>query len=266
MVEQVASAADDVAAQGAAARGIEGILGAALGDSTFAELIAPLVFIACWGGYSLFADQLRAGSRSLMHRMNEYRRAWFVQLLLRDNRIADVQVVQVLVQNVSFFASSAILIVGGFLAVLGAAERAREIAAEIPFAEQSSPLVWDLKVMLLIVIFVYAFFKFTWSLRQFNYLAVLVGAAPFGHTAETLTFAGQMATVATRASDHFNRAMRAYYFGLAALTWFIQSWLFMLVSMLVVVVVYRREYRSNVYAVLGPVGQPIPGTPPRERP
>ena len=236
-----------------------GLLQAVLAQASWMEVLAPAIFLACWVGYWLVVDLLRLDRQSLMRRMDEYRRAWMRQMLVRENRMVDVQVVQVLVQNVSFFASSAILIVGGFVAVLGASEQARAIAAEIPFAERSSPLVWDLKILLLIIVFVYAFFKFTWSLRQFNYVAVLIGAAPYDHEPETLAMAEQMATVAGRASDHFNRAMRAYYFGLAALSWFIQSWLFALCSLLVIVIIYRREHRSAVLAVLGPVGQPIPG-------
>jgi uncharacterized membrane protein len=248
---------DEQAMGGGGIEAFRGVVAAA----SWIELAAPLVFLACWVGYWLFADILRLGQRSLMQRMAEYRHAWMFHMLVRDNRMVDVQVVQTLVQNVSFFASSTILIVGGFVAVLGASEQARAIAAEIPFAERSSPLVWDLKILLMVVIFVYAFFKFTWSLRQFNYVAILIGAAPYGHSPENNRMASQIATVAGRASDHFNRAMRAYYFGLAALSWFIQSWLFIVCSVLVIGILYRREYRSAVLAVLGPVGQAIPGTP-----
>jgi uncharacterized membrane protein len=178
-------------------------------EASFWEVTAPLVFLGCWMTYWLFADLWRPAGRSLMQRMDEYRRAWLLQMLVRDNRMVDVQVVQTLVQNVSFFASSAILIVGGFVAVLGASEQARAIAAEIPFAERSSPLVWDLKILLLIVIFVYAFFKFTWSLRQFNYVAILIGAAPQDHSPETIRMADQITVVAGRASDRRRPPRRA---------------------------------------------------------
>ncbi len=235
------------------------LLQVVMAQASWLEVAAPLAFLVCWVGYWAFADFWRFGRQSLMRRMDEYRGAWMRQMLVRENRMVDIQVVQVLVQNVSFFASSAILIVGGFVAVLGASEQARAIAAEIPFAERSSPLIWDLKILLLVVVFVYAFFKFTWSLRQFNYVAILIGAAPHDHEPASLAMAEQIATVAGRASDHFNRAMRAYYFGLAALSWFIQSWLFVLCSVLVVFIIFRREHRSAVLAVLGPVGQSIPG-------
>lgn len=239
------------------------MIGTLLAEAGWVEIAAPLVFLSCWVGYALCADLLQLGRRSLMLRMDEYRRAWLLQMLERENRIVDVQVVQVLIQNISFFASSAILIVGGFLAVLGAGDQARLIVSEIPFAEPPSPFLWEVKVLLLVVIFVYAFFKFTWSLRQFNYVAILIGAAPLGRAPDTIAMAERIAVVANRAGDHFNRAMRAYYFGLAALSWFIQAWLFILCSLLVVLIVYRREHRSTVLSVLGPVGQPIPGTPER---
>lgn len=233
----------------------------ALAEARALEIAAPCVFLVCWVGYWAFADQIGLGKRSLMRRMHEYRRAWLMQMLERDPRIVDIQVVQVLVHNISFFASSAILVVGGFLAVLGASDDAQAVIAEIPFAEDSGPLIWHLKILLMIVIFVYAFFKFTWSLRLFNYVAILIGAAPAGRTPETIAMAERIAVVADRASGHFNRAMRAFYFGLAALAWFIQSWLFILASLLVVVIIYRREHRSTVLTALGPVGRAIPGAP-----
>jgi uncharacterized membrane protein len=40
---------------------------------------------------------------------------------------------------------------------------------------QTSELVWVLKILLLVAIFVYAFFKFTGRLRQFNMRRLLVG-------------------------------------------------------------------------------------------
>lgn len=232
---------------------------AVLATAGWGEIVAPVVFLAVWVGYSLLSDHFGFGKRSLMRRMNEYRRAWLVRMLVRDNRVVDVQVVQVLAQSVSFFASSSILIIGGFVAMLGAAEEARGIAAAIPFAEPSSPMVWNLKIVLLMVIFVYAFFKFTWSLRQFNHVVILIGAAPTDHEPASIELAYKIAIVASRASNHFNRAMRAYYFGLAALSWLVQSWLFVLVSLFVVVIVYRREHRSTVLGVLGSPGDPIAG-------
>ncbi|MCS6877226.1 MAG: DUF599 family protein [Geminicoccaceae bacterium] len=228
------------------------------------DLLAPFVFVLAWVGYARWADS--PGRPSLMARMHEYRLVWMRRMLARDNRITDLQVVQVLVQNIAFFASSAIILIGGLVAVLGAREQAMAILAEMPLAAATVPRVFDAKVLLLIVVFVYAFFKFTWTLRQFNYVAILIGAAP--PPAEAATPAAERlieraARMATRAADHFNKAMRAYYFGLAGLAWFVHPLLLVAAVFWVVLVSWRREFRSASLAILGPVGEPIEKTPPQ---
>ena len=223
------------------------------------DIAALTLFLAAWMGYSFFTDRSANRRSSLMDRMHEYREAWTRQMLKREMRMVDIQIIMLLVHNVSFFASASILIIGGFVAVLGAGEAAREILADLPFADETSVLLWDFKIILMILIFIYAFFKFTWSLRQFNYVAVLLGALPVGETDATLGHATLLAQVTSRAGDHFNRAMRAYYFGMAALAWFIQPVLFMAATLWVLSIVHRREYRSQILDLLGRPGDPLAG-------
>lgn len=226
------------------------------------DAAAPLVFLLAWVGYARWADG--PGRPSLMARMHEYRVAWMRQMLARDSRITDLQVVQVLVQNIAFFASSSIILIGGLAAVLGARDQALAILSDLPLAAPTAPRVFDAKVLLLVLVFVYAFFKFTWTLRQFNYVAILIGAAPPPAEAATpaaARFVERAARMATRAADHFNKAMRAYYFGLAGLAWFVHPLLFMIATVWVVLVSWRREFRSTSLAVLGPVGEPLDGGP-----
>ena len=74
------------------------------------------------------------------------------QMVLRDNRVADVNILRNLLQGVSFFASTTILIIGGLLAVLSTTEQASAIVQEIPFAARTSVLVFDLKIVLMLAI------------------------------------------------------------------------------------------------------------------
>jgi uncharacterized membrane protein len=228
------------------------------------DALAPLVFLLAWIGYARWADG--RGRRSLMARMHEYRLAWMRRMLARENRITDLQVVLVPVQNIAFFASSSIILIGGLAAVLGARDQALAILAELPLAAPSAARVFDAKVLLLVLVFVYAFFKFTWTLRQFNYVAILIGAAPppseaCSPAAERLV--ERAARMATRAADHFNKAMRAYYFGLAGLAWFVHPALLIAAVVWVVLVSWRREFRSTSLTILGPVGEPLEAAPAR---
>jgi len=96
-------------------------------------------------------------------------------------------------------------------------------------------------------IFVYAFFKFTWSLRQYNYACILVGAAPFPNEniGKHEEFAKRAGDLIANAGRHFNMALRAYYFGLATISWFIHSGIFIVMTLWVVLVIFRREFRSH---------------------
>ena len=83
-------------------------------------------------------------------------------------RVLDGVVIQNLSTSPSFFASTTILIIGGLLAVLRTTEKATELVREILFAARTSVLVFDLKIVLMLMIFIYAFFRFTWSMRQYT--------------------------------------------------------------------------------------------------
>ena len=216
-----------------------------------ADLVAPLWFLVCWAGYTLYADRGR-GRPNLMRRMHDYRRLWMSCMLARENRMVDTQIIGNLMRSASFFASTTMFIIAGLIAVLGARDKAMAVLAELPLAVDARPLLWDLKVLLLVVLFVYAFFKFTWAFRHYNYVLILVGAvpAPDRLTEESQRIAERIARIATSTGHHFNGGLRAYYFGLAALSWFIHAWLFVLLTAWVVWVIYRREYRSRLLKTL----------------
>ena len=135
-------------------------------------------FVTCWAGYTYFAQRKSSEIPSLVVSMRIYRREWFKHVLGRDNRIADIAALNSLLTGATFFASTSLLILGGLAAMLGTTERVIDLAADLPFARHESGLVWLGKIILLIVVFVNAFFKFTWSIRQYNFCVVLIGAAP----------------------------------------------------------------------------------------
>ena len=215
------------------------------------DIIGLIWFVAIWAGYTWYADRHARRAHSLRAVMHAYRTAWMQQMLLRDNRVMDVNILRNLLQGVAFFASATLLVLAGLLTILGSTDRAIEIVRALPFAAATSQLQWELKLLVLIVIFVYAFFKFTWALRQFNYCSTLIGAAPQGPDD---AFANLAAEVSTNASKDFNQGLRAYYFSLAALGWFVGPWVFMAATTLVAAVLYVREYRSNALRTLSPAG------------
>ena len=212
-----------------------------------------------WAGYAHFARRKSGAQHSLLAATNQVRRQWMMQTTFREVRVIDGVVIQNLSTSPSFFASTTILIIGGLLAVLGTTEKASELVREIPFAARTSVLVFDLKVILLLVIFIYAFFRFTWSMRQYTFGALLVASMPEaeqlaaqGAEGETLrhAFAQRAGRVVGLAAETFNDGLRAYYFAFAAVGWFFSPVVFALATAGVIWVLYQREFRSDVLEVL----------------
>lgn len=210
-------------------------------------------FFVCWAGYSYYADHSRWGTRELASILHDYRLRWMKRMLGRDNRIADAAIVAALLRSNNLFTTTTLFILAGLVTVLGTIDRAREVAEGLFFIAPAAREVWEIKFMILIGIFVYAFFKFAWSLRQFNFSLVLVGSAPMPDepaAPDRADFAARAAMLVTRASSSFNRGQRAYAFGLAALAWFIQPLALAFAAIWVVLVLYRRDCRSVTLATL----------------
>jgi uncharacterized membrane protein len=222
------------------------------------DLAALIWFFVWWIGYSRFAALRASYVPSLLSMMKRYRRDWFVRMIERELRMIDTSIIANLSNSSTFFASTTLLILGGLLALLGTTEKVSAVVQGLPFNRYSSESTWELKILLLVAIFTYAFFKFTWSLRQFNMASILVGAAPRvpKHAEDEASFIERGAHLANLAGEHFNYGLRAYYFAMAAMTWFINGWLFMGTTAWVVFILYWREFRSaTLEAIKRPDGE-----------
>lgn len=226
-----------------------------LAGGIWLDLLALVWFIGCWVGYTRYAKVQSATEVCLASVMHMYRVEWARALLRRSNRIADISVIMTFERNMAFLGSSSLIIVAGLLTVLGNLDHAMVLLAGLPFSLDQSLLQWEAKISLLMVMFVYAFFKFTWAMRQIGFAAILIGAAPDAEAADVSEQAQRDAAerigrVVSMAAHHFNFGMRTYYFALAVLAWFINPWIFMCASGLVVWVLYRREFNSSVLRAL----------------
>jgi uncharacterized membrane protein len=219
---------------------------------TLLDIFALVWFFSLWIGYARYHQVRLRSVPTLQGIVHSFRRDWMRRVVEREGRIVDSSILANLSNSSTFFASTTLLILGGLLALLGGKDKLLSIVSDLPFAKRIPEEQWDVKILLLIAIFIYAFFMFTWSLRQFNFCSIMVGAAPPPGTAgeELERFVARSARIASLAGDSFNDGLRAFYFALAGLTWFVHSWLFILASLLVVLVLYWREFRSEALKVM----------------
>ena len=219
------------------------------------DWLALASFFALWTGYALFARQGARSERTLLAATNRYRARWMVQATARDPRMLDGLITQNLSHTPSFFSSTTILIIGGLLAVLGTTDKAAGLVQDMPFAQATSLQVLELKLLVMIGIFVYAFFRFSWSMRLYTFVALMIGAMPTPEAFEAdptqrQPYVERAATLVGTAAETFNDGLRAYYFSFAALAWFFSPVAMMVATVMVVAVLYSREFHSHVLAVL----------------
>jgi uncharacterized membrane protein len=210
---------------------------------TTLDWVALAIFVLCWLAYAFLVDRIPSiRARSVITAMDEHRRRWMVAALPRDNRIADIAAIGNLMSSVSFLATSSILILGGLVAMMAAPDLGRRVVASFPWSAVPDDAMWEVKIGLLLLIFVNAFFELTWALRQFNYVSILVMGMPQDPAA--IAAAEAAARLANRGARHFNTGLRSYYFGLAALAWIIHPVALIAASLLVLRELHRREFRS----------------------
>lgn len=230
------------------------------------DLIALALFFIGWIGYNAVFDWLpHLRPQSVNRHMFDVRSAWMTRMLQRENRMVDSQLLGHLISSVSFFASTTVLLMAGLLGLLAAAEEAHRVVGELGFSAQAPKVVFELKVLLLIAILVYGFFKFTWSLRQFNYTVALVGAAPLPPVPpELATELGEdLAALMSLAVLNFNAGLRAYYFAFAALGWVVDPVLFMAATIGVMMVLARRQTGSAALRRVSRYARKVGATPPQ---
>jgi uncharacterized membrane protein len=212
------------------------------------DFVALAFFVVVWIGYGLALSRTERRRRGLNFEMQAFRGGWMTEMLGRDVRMVDAQIVASLQNGTAFFASTSLIAVGGALTILRSTEEILHVVSALPFGIRSTAVQWEAKSIGLAVIFVYAFFKFAWSYRLYNYLAIMLGAAPASErkdTPEAKAHAARMAGLCDVAGRNFNRGQRAFFFALGYLGWFMSPWLLIATTVAVAGVMWRRQFGSD---------------------
>lgn len=213
------------------------------------DYLALGFFVAAWFGYHLAVERGPASGQSLNTIMNGQRVAWMREMATREARMVDTMIMSTLQNGTAFFASTSLIAVGGTLALLQATDTMIQLFTDLPFGIATTRAAVEAKIVGLAIIFVYAFFKFAWSYRIFNYAAILVGATPMPARNDpgTLAAADRAAAMVTAAGRHFNRGQRAFFFAVAYLGWFLGPYIMMGATAAILYAMWRRQFHSDAW-------------------
>jgi len=212
------------------------------------DIVAIIVFATSWILYSVILTRLAGSGRTLSSAMDIQRRQWMRTMMHRDLRMIDTGIMSGLQNGTAFFASTSLLAIGGCFAMLNSADHVYGVMRDLAIVEAIPKGLFEAKVVGLMLIFGYAFFKFGWSYRLFNYASILIGATPTAaHAAEpeTVAAAERAAVFTITAGRHFNHGLRAFFFSIGYLGWFVNGWTLIVTTLVVALVQLHRQFFSD---------------------
>jgi uncharacterized membrane protein len=210
--------------------------------------VAFLIFSWIFIGWRI--ENPPSGNPSVSSLMAGYRREWMVQYVTRQPRIFDATILNSLRTGTTFFASASMIGIGGGLALIGNQEQLLGLASELSI-KTAPAIVWDVKILLILLILANAFLKFVWSHRLFGYAAVVMAASP-NDTENPLALirAKQSGEINITAARSYNRGLRSIYFALGTISWMLGPVPLVAATLLTSFVLWRREFASHSRLVL----------------
>jgi uncharacterized membrane protein len=185
------------------------------------DLAALVLFLVVW---TLYGPALKWGSRAgglINIDMIRIRVAWMRAMMARDQRMVDGQLVGHALNSASFFASSNLILIAASGGILFGGDAARRSLEHAPLVVHASETLLQAKLALVGVTLARGLLAFIWSIRQLNYCAAAIGAAPKAGSRPDIAsaYAEAVGELLTRALSAFNDGVRNYYFALAATAW-----------------------------------------------
>ncbi len=206
-------------------------------------------FIFAWWFLGWLIDRSPWHRHTLSAAMKTQRREWMRQMAARQVRLVDANIITGLQQATSFFASTALLAVGAGFGLLTAADTIIRAFEESFVHVEIDRASFYGKTAVVMALYAYAFFKFGWAYRVFNYSAVMLAATPEAGQPGAEEAAEQVAEMNIAAAGQFTHGLRAFFLAIAVLAWFIHPGAFVAATVVIIVALANRQFNSRARLV-----------------
>jgi len=210
-------------------------------------LFGSLFPIACWLAYNFAVPLVERTRPSLSVIMSLQRRRWVANATRRESPL-DAILSANLMQSVSLLASTSMLIVLAIFAGFGAVPQLMDTLNSLGLGHQVTPQAMQVQLLVLVTIFASSFFAFTLSLRQFNHFCIMIGAIVHDQPS-TEEEIDAIAMLNSLAAKNFNNGIRAYYFAVPAVSWFVSPLLAIVVTVITTLFIVHREFFSSAHRI-----------------
>lgn len=210
--------------------------------STLLTSIFPLL---AYLAYNVIVPQVEKLRPSLSVIMNMQRRRWVANATRRESPF-DAILSGNIMGSVSFLASTSALLVLAVFAVFGQLPALMEALDSLSLERTYTILDVQIHLGVMLAMFVFAFFAFTLSLRQFNHFCIMLGALDHDRVTSDEEIEA-IARMNALGAKNFNSGIRAYYFSIATVAWFVSEWVGVAVCLATVLILAHREFFSSAH-------------------
>src|SRR3972149_316907 len=208
------------------------------------DMTAFVIFILCTIVYHVYYyyKVFKLPKYIFKGKINIIRRTWVENMLKPGNAIVAVQSFRNIHMAASFLASSSIVFIGSILYLIFNIEQTSGIVTGRGTFTLPDYMVF-LKLITLMVMFLITLLNFSLCIRLLNYLVILIGASP--ETIEEtmgVSAVDYITGMFSRAGIHYTFGIRGFYYTVPLIAWFLGSWLFITLTLLVLFLTLRLDY------------------------
>jgi len=202
-------------------------------------------FLIAWWFLGWLIDASPWHPRTLSAAMKAQRHERMRQMARRPVRLVDANIITGLQQATSFFASTALLAIGAGFGLLTAADTIISAFEQSVVHVAIDRPAFYAKTAVLMALYAYAFFKFGWAYRLFNYSAVMLAATPEAGQPGAEEAASRVAEMNISAAGQFTYGLRAFFLAIAVLAWFVAWWSFVIATLIIFSALANRQFGSR---------------------
>jgi uncharacterized membrane protein len=215
--------------------------------------------------YFFLNFKVRNNPTYTIHGVNALARSLWVENIMREPSlgIMGVQTLRNFIMGSSLMASTAALLIMGTLTLSGQEEHIAQTWHVLSPSGPISTQLWIIKLLLLLVTFIVAFFAFSMSVRLTNHVVFMLNVPQ--HDAHHNLSPKAVGRRMQRAGSMFAIGMRAFFFAVPLVFWLFGPYFLLASSVGLVITLYRLD-RSEPEDMIELNAMPSPSVAPRSAP
>ena len=169
---------------------------------------------------------------------NCVRQSWAESVISEKRDILAVQTLRNQVMATTFLASTAILISLGLLSAAVRPGIFEGISHALNLAGARDETLWMVKLLAIDLLFFFAFFNFTLSIRYYNHAAMMINIP---ETCDAAVNIESVTAILNRGALHYTLGMRGFYLAVPMTLWLFGPLWMMFGTLILLVVLYRLD-------------------------